>query len=151
MNSRGITMTKIPSRRCHVVTAMQRMTTSSGTNIPRAADETSVARTTHTYHTREQTSRAAFAARAHGELHMQLRENLAGDRTGKKERREESAHTRARHRERGGAGGGRRPFRAGRAAPTPILIKRSHKRLTNWPYVRRFIGVPERDVKMFQS
>lgn len=26
-----------------------------------------------------------------GELHMQLRENLAGDRTGKKERREESA------------------------------------------------------------
>jgi len=42
------------------------------------------------------------------------------------------------------ARGGRRPFRAGRAAPTPILIKRSHKRLTNWPYVRRFIGVPER-------
>lgn len=83
-------MTKIPSRR-HVVTAMQRMTTSSGTNIPRAADETSVARTAHAYHTREQTSRAVFAARAHGELHMQLRENLAGDRTGKKERREESA------------------------------------------------------------
>lgn len=86
-------MTKIPSRR-HVVTAMQRMTTNSGTNIPRAADETSVARTAHAYHTREQTSRdgrAVFAARAHGELHMQLRENLAGDRTGKKERREESA------------------------------------------------------------
>lgn len=50
-----------------------------------------------------------------------------------------------------GAGGGRQPFRAGRAAPTPILIKRSHKRLTNWSYVRRFIGVSERDVKMFQS
>ena len=50
-----------------------------------------------------------------------------------------------------GAGGGRQPFRTGRAASTPILIKRSHKRLTNWPYVRRFIGVPERDVKMFQS
>lgn len=41
--------------------------------------------------------------------------------------------------------------RAGRAGPTPILIKRSHKRLTNWLYVRRFIGVPEQDVKMFQS
>lgn len=41
--------------------------------------------------------------------------------------------------------------RAGRAAPTPILIKRSHKRLTNWLYVRWFIGVPEQDVKMFQS
>lgn len=50
-----------------------------------------------------------------------------------------------------GAGGGRQPFRAGRAAPTPILIKRSHKRLTNWPYVMRFIGVPEWNVKMFQS
>lgn len=54
----------------------------------------------------------------------------------------------ARHR---GAGGGRPLFRAGRAAPTPILIKRSHKRLTNWPYIRQFIEVPERDVKMFQS
>lgn len=87
-------MTKIPSRR-HVVTAMQRMTTSSGTNIPRAADETSVARTGH-MHTTRASKPVATDARcsplAHTANYTCSCERTSREiGTGKKERREESA------------------------------------------------------------